>query len=93
MEISQDIKQLLKQIQQNPESFLLNMEFCNDEQILVLFTFMYYTNDELFTNSVLYLGQEDKKMYQKVSALKRFLNIFRNQNMDIYYYILKILFP
>ena len=53
MEISQDIKQLLKQIQQNPESFLLNMEFCNDEQILVLFTFMYYTNDELFTNSVL----------------------------------------
>ena len=80
---------LTRLIQTNPELFKKEIFKYTDENILIFITQLFFTDKDIFDLLITYLGQSKKDYY----ILQMILRILRNNNMELFKYILLVNTP
>lgn len=80
---------LIRVIQTNPDLFKKEIFKYTDENILIFITHLFFTDKDIFDLLITYLGQLKKEYYM----LQMILRILRNNNMELFKYILLVNIP
>ena len=84
-----NILYLIKLIQCNPELFCAEILKYPDDKILICLTYLFFSNKEIFDLIITYIGQNENTYH----ILQIFLRILRNNNMELFKYILLMNIP